>query len=96
MLHLKGEAQVVEKNYLQDFFSAYYTFKHQVIYDIDSCKQRYLQELPDLLEHSYYEYFGVIHRGRLAVDMAEGRVDPDTLMPFQEMIKDENKVWEAS
>lgn len=62
--------------YYEDYLKAERTFKHQIVYDPSERCERYLTEAPEGVDLSF---LGNIKKDEIAIQAAEGDVNPNTL-----------------
>ena len=75
----------VPEDYIAKWQKAVYTFKHALIYDIKEKKLKHLTPLPEeLLKKTPDEldFLGKVFDNKVAIEIAEGRMDPITRRPF--------------
>ena len=75
----------VPEDYIAKWQKAVYTFKHALIYDIKEKKLKHLTPLPEeLLKKTSDEldFLGKVFDNKVAIEIAEGRMDPITRRPF--------------
>jgi len=65
--------------YLKNFKLAELTFKHQIVYDVNERRERYLTEPDSDIKNCYdLSFLGLLKDDHIAIMSAEGDIDPMT------------------
>ena len=81
---MRTQGLKVPESFYDDFMRAYYTFQFQIVYDMDNKQQKYLNQ-PDeeLLKSDLMQSIGKLQESGLAQMIAEGEINPDTLLSYE-------------